>query len=56
MLKGITFKYKKNSRKSSAPAEYKEKRIMKELLIITVIVGVYLLMQLVILPKMGIST
>ena len=29
---------------------------MKELLVIIAIVGVYLLMQLVILPKMGIST
>ena len=56
MLNGIKFKCKKNSRKSSAKAEFKEKRIMKELLIVTVIVGVYLLMQLVILPKMGIST
>lgn len=29
---------------------------MKEMLIIFAIVGVYLLMQLVILPKLGIST
>lgn len=29
---------------------------MKELLVVAAIVGVYLLMQLVILPKMGIST
>ena len=29
---------------------------MKELLIIALIVGVYLLMQIYILPKMGVST
>jgi hypothetical protein len=29
---------------------------MKELFVIIAIVGVYLLMQLVILPKMGVST
>jgi hypothetical protein len=29
---------------------------MKELLIIGVIVGIYLLMQIYILPKMGVST
>lgn len=29
---------------------------MKEILIIAAIVGVYLLMQLVVLPRMGIST
>ena len=29
---------------------------MKEMFVIIAIVGVYLLMQLVILPKMGIST
>ena len=34
----------------------RENHSMKELLVIIAIVGVYLLMQLVILPKMGIST
>lgn len=29
---------------------------MKELLIIALIVGIYLLMQMYILPKMGVST
>lgn len=29
---------------------------MKELLIIALIVGIYLLMQIYILPKMGVST
>ena len=48
MLKGIKLLV--------ANAKKKEKQIMKEMLIIIAIVGVYLLMQTVILPKMGIST